>query len=51
MDEELQALFDSGACEFVDQEDVQKLGKTIIKSMWAFCKKHRASGEVFCYKS
>ena len=51
MDEELQALFDSGACELVEREDVKKLGKPIVKSTWAFCKKRRASGEVFRYNS
>ena len=51
MDEELQALFDSGACELMEREDVKKLGKPIVKSTWAFRKKRRASGEVFRYKS
>ena len=50
MDEELQALFDSGACELMEREDVKKLGKAIVKSTWAFRKKSHTSGEVFHYK-
>ena len=51
MDEEIQALFESGACEFVDRQEVLRKGKEIVKSTWAFRKKRRASGEVYRYKS
>ena len=51
MDEEMQALFESGACEFVDRQEVLRQGKEIVKSTWAFRKKRRASGEVYRYKS
>ena len=40
MDEEIQALFKTGACEFADRADVLKERKEIIKSTWAFRKKH-----------
>ena len=51
MDEELQALFEMGSCEFVSRDEVKRLGKQIVKSTWAFRKKRRASGEVYRYKS
>ena len=51
MDEEIQALFKSGACEFMDREEVLKQKKEIVKSTWAFRKKRKPSGEVTRYKS
>ena len=51
MDEELRALFEMGACEFVDRDEVVRMGKEIVKSTWAFRKKRTASGEVYRYKS
>jgi len=51
MDEELGTLFESGACEFVDRQDVLKKKKEIIKTTWAFRKKRKPSGEVTRYKS
>ena len=51
MDEEIKALFKTGACEFADRADVLKERKEIVKSMWAFCKKRKPSGEVTRCKS
>jgi len=51
MDEELGALFESGACEFVDRQEVLRMKKEIIKTTWAFRKKRKPSGEVTRYKS
>ena len=51
MDEEIQALFKSGACKFSDHADVLKQCKEMVKSMWAFHKKRKPFGEVACYKS
>ena len=50
-DEEIQALFKTGACEFADRTDVLKERKEIVKSTWAFRKKRKPSGEVTRYKS
>ena len=36
MDEELGALFRSGACEFVEQSEVEALKKEIVKCIWVF---------------
>ena len=41
MDEEIQALFKTGACEFADRADVLKEQKEIVKSTWAFHKKRK----------
>ena len=46
MDEEIQALLKTGACEFADHADVLKERKEIVKSTWAFRKKRKPSGEV-----
>ena len=51
MDEEIQALFKTGACEFADRADVLKEQKEIVKSTWVFRKKRKPSGEVTRYKS
>ena len=51
MDEEVKALFDSGACEFIDRQVAMDMRKDIIKSTWAFCKKRKPSGEVSQHKS
>ena len=51
MDEEIQALFKSGACEFTDCTEVLKQCKEIVNSAWAFWKKHEPSGEVTWCKS
>ena len=51
MDEEIRALFESGACEFVDRDEATRQNKQVVKSTWAFRKKRRASGEVSRYKS
>ena len=51
MDEELQALHDSGTFEFVDRSEVLKQGEEIVKTTWAFRKKRTPSGEVYRYKS
>ena len=51
MDEEMQTLFGSGACEFVDREEVLRLKKEIVKSTWSQRKKRDPSGRVSRYKS
>ena len=52
MDEELTALFKSGACEFVNKDDVIKAKHEIVKTTWAFRKKRKpGTGEVTRYKS
>ena len=51
MDEELQALFESGACEFIDRSEVIKLKKEIVRSIWSFRRKRKPSGEITRLKS
>ena len=51
MDEELKALFESDACQFIDRAEVVRRKKEIVKSTWAFRKKRKPSGEVTRYKS
>ena len=51
MDEELSVLFKSGACEFVDRQEVLRLRKEIVKSTWAFRQKRKPSGEIYRKKS
>ena len=52
MDEELKALFESGACQFIDRSEVLRMKKEIVKSTWAYRKKRApGTGEVTRYKS
>ena len=38
MDDEIQALFKTGTCEFADRADVLKERKEIVKFTWAFAR-------------
>ena len=51
MDEEINALFNSGACELADRSEIMKKKLEIVKSTWAFRKKRKPSGEVTRHKS
>ena len=46
MDEEVKALFDSRACEFIDRQAAMDMRKVVVKSTWAFRKMRKPSGEV-----
>ena len=51
MDEEIRALFESGACELASKDEILRMKKEIVKSTWAFRKKRKPSGEVSRFKS
>ena len=51
MDEELKALFDSGACQFIDRAEVQRMKKEIVKTTWAYRIKRQPCGTAYQRKS
>ena len=46
MDVEMSDLVARNAFEFVPREEATKANKQVIKSMWAFRRKHRPNGSV-----
>ena len=51
MDTEITDLMEREAFELVPRSEVSKLGKRVIKSMWAFRRKRRPDGTVSRYKA